>query len=271
MKKWDEILIDVSTLDNILTAIENNENTNPACKLIDYWKGRMGIAMIEEVKRTEKLPYGFVGGGWPKKATQVWEIIGERRGLRKAFLYIDSRDVGDAIYQTNTIIDNMIETEKIVIVDIGSGYGRLAIPFIYHYRGRITYIGIDYSPIGLLTAPQFVSQAIDANCRSWDSKDVNILNYDFVSLPAWRINELFGLGTIDINAFVSIHSFQEMERETVDYYVDIMDFLQKGSVFYSVNLWPEDEYVKSRWELIFNRAFPINRDGSYNEKMWRIK
>lgn len=268
MKKWNDITIDTSDLDDLLTTIKSKENYNPACKLIHYWKDRWGKKILDEVRETKKLPYGFVGDGWPKVSDQSLAIKLDILKFAGAFLEHNHRDVGDAIYQANVISEYFKKyKEHWYIVDFGSGYGRLAIPFIFKYRGQITYIGVDYSPSGLLIAPQFVNQAIDAKVRKWN-EDGDIKDYDFVSLPAWRLDELSKIG---VDAFISVHSMQEMDRETVDYYVNTMVNISNGdAIFYSINISPKDRYVPKSWELVFDRGFPVNRDGNYNERLFEI-
>jgi len=267
MKEWFDITIKKDDWDEIVKQVKHFENYNPACHLTSYWKERMSPQMWREVKKTNKLVYGWVGDGWPLKSNQDWAIEHDTNNFREAFLECNYRDVGDAIYQANKIDSLLSFNDRLYILDFGSGYGRLAIPFIYKYRKKITYIGIDYSPISLLIASQFVHQAIDAKCRAWN-EDGKIDEYDFISLPTWNLEEIFNY---KINVFVTIHSFQEMARECVDYYINLSTACAaENSIFYSINLWPENEYVKSDWKLLVNEAYPINRDGSFNQKIWRI-
>ena len=268
MKKWADIKIKTHDWIDIMEHVKTHENDNPACILGTYWKNRMTPKMWKEVEKTGRLVYGFVGDGWPIYSDQSKTWNYDKFNVSGAFLDIHSRDAGDAIYQSNFIMSYLPKNHQhLFIIDIGSGYGRLAIPFIHHYRNEITYIGVDYSPIGLLCAGQFVEQAIDAKVLHWNEKG-NFKDYNFVSLPAWRLNEL---ENIPINCSITVHSIQEMERVTVDYYINLIDKVSAtNALFYSVNLWPEDKYVKNNWSLMIDRPFPINRDGSYNEKLFRI-
>jgi len=267
MKKWSDIDIKIDDWDEITRQVKFYEGHNPACQLTSYWKERMSPQMWKEIKKTNRLIYGWVGDGWPLESSQNWAIkhdIGDFRGVFPEYNY---RDVGDAIYQANKIDSLLSYDGRLYILDFGSGYGRLAVPFIYKYQGKITYIGVDYSPISLLVASQFVHQAVDAKCRMWNESG-EMSEYDFISLPTWNLEEVFDC---KMNVFVTIHSFQEMTRECIDYYVDLSAICAaKNSIFYSVNLWPENEYVKSDWKLLVNEAYPINRDGSFNQKIWRI-
>lgn len=268
MKKWSDIEIKTHDWANIMEQVKAHENDNPACILGPYWKNRMTPKMWKKVEKTGRLVYGFVGDGWPQYSDQHYALSHDIFNLTPAFPEHHCRDIGDAIYQANTLIKYLPDNERLYIIDIGSGYGRLAIPFIYHYRGKITYIGIDYSPIGLLCAGQFVEQAVNAKVLYWNETG-NFNEYDFVSLPAWRLDEI---KNIPVNCSITVHSIQEMERVTVDYYIDLIDKISApDGLFYSINLWPEDKYVKDNWQPVFDRAFPINRDGAFNEKLFRVK
>jgi len=274
MKKWQAIVINTDDVDKLLTAIQDNKDKNPGCKLINYWQHRWGEKILNEVKETKRLPYGFVGDGWPKKTDQSWALKHDTYKLSKAFLEHDCRDIGDAIYQANIISEYLVNKKgHIYIVDFGSGYGRLAIPFIHKFRGMLTYIGIDYTACGLLIAPQFVEQAIDAKVKQWDDETNDYKSYDFVSLPAWNIHKLYA-DYLKVDAFISVHSIQEMQPETINFYVRIMpELCKKNAIFYSINIESEDKKIvlPSQYREVFSRPFPINRDGSYNEKLSKIK
>lgn len=282
MKDWREIKIDISKWEYLCHSVKDHENYNPACELIDYWKGRMTPQMIKEVKETGKLAYGFVGGGFPRCETnQDYAIRNDKNNLRLAFpdSNWNCRDIGDSIYQANLLIDKIkefnINIKMVRVVDIGSGYGRLAIPFLYYFQNNINYFGIDYSPIGLLSASEFLPQVTTADICKWDIILPDYTNYGFISLPAWKIKKLEGY---KFNLFTSVHSLQEMSEETTDYYFKFIEYhADKNAIFYSVNIChsrtrkPDDIRVPSHWELILDEPYPINRDGSFNQKIWKIK
>jgi hypothetical protein len=263
MKNWHDVTIDLSDVDEIERLVLEYEGYNSACNLIDYWKKRMYYKMMPELKQNNKLVYGFVGDGWPIKSDQTSALRYDKLKLRNAFDDINYRDVGDAIYQANKIISMIPSTqEKIYIMDIGSGYGRLAVPFLHHFKDRICYIGVDYSVMGLLVSPQFISQTTDVKVRYYNN-DTNIEDFQYVSLPAWKLKDI---EHIRFNTFITIHSFQEMSIESINFYVNFAkNHAVNGSIFYSVNLPPE---YKLDWKLLSNAAYPINRDGSYNEKIY---
>ena len=274
MKDWREIKIDTSKWEYLCHAVKDHENYNPACELIDYWKGRMTPQMIAEVKKTGKLAYGFVGDGFPRcNINQDYVIRNDKFNLRMAFP--DSnwhcRDIGDSIFQANLLIDKLESSKEIKVADIGSGYGRLAIPFIYMFGKALNYFGIDYSPIGLLSASEFIPQVTCARVLKWsDNYPIsNFMDYEFISLPAWRIKVLEGW---KFNLFTSIHSMQEMTESTIQYYLKFINYhAAENALFYSINLPPADNLQLKGWKLELDEAYPINRDGSYRQKLYRKK
>jgi len=256
--KFENIKIDTGGLKKIEEEVYENRMSNQACFLIDYWKERMKGKIDNQLKSSKSLPYGYVGDGWPiKTSDQTFALENDRLGAKLGYDIIDwdTRDVGDAIYQTNVTSEILIKEgiQNPVIVDIGVGYGRLVPGFYSVWKDKMKYLGIDYTPLSILISSQFVKQMIPEE-----------INYR--TIPTWKISQIE-----KVNLFISIHSFQEMRIETVDFYIDfISSHCSDKCFFYSVNLWPE-KYAKPTWELIFDRPFPINRDGSYFEKIWRIK
>lgn len=250
------ITIDPTGYQAILEAVTAHDGINPACRLVPYWRDRMSPKMVEAVQGDQRLPYGFVGDGWPQTSDQSWALEHDALNLKWAFHPDDwhTRDVGDAIYQANLLIPEMRQRnpEHTVVADIGAGYGRFGIPFVSWAR----YLAIDYSPIGLLTAPQVIEQVTG--------------RVFFDSIPAWR------LGTIpsgSVTLFVSIHSFQEMESESIAYYVQWMQrTAAPRALFYSVNL-DESAWVPmipESWPLVWDMDCPINRDGVFRQRLWEV-
>ncbi len=273
MKAFRDITISIDGL-KIIEEEWCKHNSIPECSLVNYWSNRMNLQIIEGARMTGRLVYGYVGDGWPGHINQDHALGRDSRNLKEAFVGdLHCRDIGDAIYQANTILDVMKTVlHKVHVMDFGSGYGRLAIPFIYFYRKKgILYVGVDAVPISLIIAPQFVEQAIDAKVVGWDEQTKNLKNFQFVSLPSWRMDEV---KQEKFHVFITIHSFQEMTRETIDFYVNFAhNHAYEDAIFYSINLTPKDQYVPDSWELISDIPYPIkeNRDGPFREKLWRIQ
>jgi SAM-dependent methyltransferase len=260
MKRLSEIVVNSEKLDFLIEMAQKKADFNPACTLSDYWKGRMNVQVREIIRKNDiGIPYGYVGDGFPIKSNQDYARKMDKYGLFDAFHPDDwdTRDVGDAVYQATVLLQYFQGRKNITIVDIGAGYGRLAIPFMYYgekYGVRVAYYGVDYVPESLLIAPQFVEQM------------GNGTSLHYMPVPAWGVDLIRGL---NVDIYISIHSFQEMTTKAVLFYIDLID-VQEGALLYSINLWPHG-YWKASWELVFDRDFPINRDGSYNERLWKVK
>ena len=189
MKSFRDIEISIEGLERIEAERQQHKN-DPVNSLVKYWLERMNKTIIGASRKYGKLSYGYVGDGWPFHSNQDYALEHDVRNLREAFIgELHFRDIGDAIYQANTIL-NIMPEDKRFIMDIGSGYGRLAIPFIYNWRqsngGGSTYVGVDAVPISLIIAPQFVAQTIDAYVRSHlQGIKLPVYEYEFVSLPSW--------------------------------------------------------------------------------------
>lgn len=263
MLPWAEVKIDTKALPALIDAVRKHEGDNPACVMSTYWGERRGPQMLSQLANNHSLPVGFVGNGWPEQwRSQEWAVEQDRHDLHKLFTPNDlhTRDAGDAIYQAGHLFD-LYGFSRFRVVDLGSGYGRLG--FLLIQKGA-HYIGVDYTPIGLLTAPQFLKQVTDKQIGDWST---DWASFDGASLPAWRVDEI---PTKSVDAFVSVHSFQEMGRSTVDFYIDwVKSRAADQAVLYSVNL-DEPDYVPDSWELIFERPYPINRDGDFMERMWQV-
>ena len=269
MKRWSDIKIDTSRYQEILNAVDLYKDSNPACNLISYWSERRGPEIEKMVLEKEVLMPGYVGSGWPEVKDQTWVLDNDTFHLRGSFPEHHFRDVGDAIYQANRMLAYNSRIES--VMDFGSGYGRLAVPFLFW--GVPKYYGVDYVPISLLIAPQFVEQATGRRIlHSLDIYEIllSARPYDFISVPAWALNHFGEDDYFDV--FISVHSFQEMTREAVQFYCDFATAHSKqGSLFYSINIMDYEYICEGEWDIISDVGYPINRDGHYNETIWRRK
>lgn len=299
---WSEIYIDTSTLDEVEAEVRHHEGDNPACSLGPYWKNRRGPEMLERVRRTGRLPEGFVGSGWPEWQDQSAVLANDPLGLQRYFHRDDlhTRDVGDAIWQGTRLIEELERRwpgMSHCVIDIGAGSGRLAIPLLWHLSSRMTYVAVDFSPIGLLVAPQFLLQTTPAHVmrsllgpephmhslfyppQSWKTdygSRATCVGGDAVCVPAWLLPSfLCQPSFLDQHrvSFVSIHSLQEMEPAAIDFYFEwASSRALPGAIFYSINLHDEIilPRVPSSWRLVSERSGLPNRDGVFVERIWEI-
>jgi len=280
MKSWDQVRIGTTTLNQIEKMVFKNVDKNPACKFISYWDGNEGElkSMSREIKsslfNSGQLPYGYVGDGWPYRKDQSWVIPYDWLSIMGNFSEQDfnTRDVGDTIYQTNILEEYFKEEKHLAVMDFGSGYGRLAVGFIFgsaKLAQNLTYFGVDYVPVSLLIAPQFVYQTTLANSDGLFFRRNHGNGRFFHSVPAWEIEEI----RVPIDLFITVHSFQEMTLEACKYYIEVAEKLKsKNAMFYSVNIEGKHNWVPKSWEGVFVHEYPsVNRDGMFYEKLWRMK
>lgn len=261
MKPWRDIRIDTTSQLALQEAVVAHMGDNLACKLSYYWRSRRSPSMLARLDTSPSLPMGFVGNGWPEFWDQSWAIKNDRHDVAALYHSSDlhTRDVGDTIYQVGQLINIMGCT----VVDIGSGYGRLGYALLKKSGAR--YIGVDYSPIGLLVAPQFLRQTTGLPVVDWTAETVGFDRA--VSLPAWLLESI---PERSVDTFVSIHSFQEMEWGTIGYYIEWMSSrASEKAIFYSINMG-DAYYIPNSWELMIDQPYPINKDGGWQERLWKM-
>lgn len=276
MKNWSDIEIDNKDLILLHQIVKESIGINPACSLRSCWTDKMNHGIEKAANEKHRLGYGFVGDGFPVKKDQPFIPMIDKMNLSPAFPELNYRDVGDAIYQGNILLPLLDHSKRNYVVDFGSGYGRLALPFIWWAMKNdkpLTYIGVDFSPSGLLTAGQFVEQAVEGCVvKKWYDDVMPFDKANFVSLPAWRIHELT---KIKVDLFITVHSFQEMTDETIAFYIDISEQVKTlKSLFFSINYNTDFNKFEptKEWQKIFDRPYFLteNRDGSFNEVLWRM-
>ena len=285
-RPWSSIAIDPTAWPEICAAVEAHAGENDACRLGSYWRERMSPTMARAIAGNGHLPYGFVGDGWPIRTDQAHVLRRDALGLSMFYHPDDlhTRDAGDAVEQGNWLIEEAlarVPVGRIVVADVGAGYGRLAVPFIGHLKERLVYLGIDYSPIGLLVAPQFIAQATHAadvfGFPTFEEHPFTVAEIPythtegtpwFYSLPAWRLDRV---RPRSVHVVAAIHSFQEMELRTVRWYLRWIEAVAApGAIVYSVNgddeAWLGD--VPKSWACVCDDMPVANRDGNYRARLW---
>lgn len=262
MKNWDEIIIDHSKWQDLVLLAEDKKNLNPLCCLNSTGYASIS-SMYTKLEETNKLPSGFIGEGYPH-VTKIFEILRkDDLTLRNAYENYQYRDVLEAIYQCNIILSNcnITKISTINILELGAGYGRLAMPFLYYLK-NCTYIGLDYSPLSLILASEFLPQVIDSRIRKWDNINP-IVDFDYISLPTWQMNVI---ENTHFNLFIAINMFRKITKEAKDYFISRM---KPESFFYFLGddtdfIIPEN--FKKIFEETNNYGF-----GYFTHKIWRVE
>jgi putative sugar O-methyltransferase len=110
------------------------------------------------------------------------------------------------------------------VLEIGGGYGTLG--EILLQGNDITYVDVDIPPVGFV-AGWYLQQVFGRDrVAAWDeTRDLTTIDLDTLDrsavLASWQLPQVTG----QVDLFVNVISFQEMEREVVENYVAHVDRL----------------------------------------------
>jgi len=128
---------------------------------------------------------------------------------------------------------NFRKDEKLVICDIGGGYGGLLRLLKYIYKNSCCIL-VELPETCLLASyflkKNFPKKKILLN-SDFSEKKQNFLDYDFVILPQSQIKNL---PNESVDLMINTSSLSEMDNKTQNFYVDQIERLTK-KYFYSVN------------------------------------
>lgn len=254
----NEIKLDVSTYAQIEDMVIQHANDNAGCDLHPHWiqSCRDDINRIQQTGKFEAL--NWLGDGFPKK-TLIEQPFADWSGFKQKFANIDTLDVQSGMYQfyqVANLIPNFYKLKRIKIIEVGGGYGRLAMFFLAHFGEACQYINIDYVPTSLCFSSQVIRQAFPM-LRVADALDLSELEQaNYVSLPAWEMNRL----TMGYNLGVNIHSFQEMTKPVFQFYIDFLTW--RCAFIYSVNNPHESTRSHQAYDYgplreIFRKPYPF--------------
>ncbi len=125
--------------------------------------------------------------------------------------------------------------QRLRVVEVGGGYGRLAETFLNVFEGQVSYLLVDSVPASLWFAYEYLRKAVP-NMRigfyfNGDGPDFE--KYDCYILPGWRLD------IVEICGFdlaVNIQSMQEMDQQNVDFYLNWFDkVLKQDGITYLAN------------------------------------
>lgn len=140
--------------------------------------------------------------------------------------------------------------EKIRVLEVGGGFGRLAEVLQRTYPGRVQHVLIDAVPSSLMYAEVYLKarfphlSVVYAQSESF----ADVAEADIVILPSWR-SDILPENLFDL--CVNIESFQEMDRVHVAYYYDYFNTRSKpDGLIYITN--SRDYVYKGPWETPAN-------------------
>lgn len=157
-------------------------------------------------------------------------------------------DLG-SILDVSTITSFLDPTiERLHILEVGGGYGRLAEVFLNMYeRGSVKYVLVDAVPASLMYSYLWLSDRFHDLHIGFHYRDdpFDMDRFDCYITPSWHFDVPTNRGNFD--CCVNIQSMQEMSQYHVDYYLSMFDeVIKDGSgVIYISN---ERDYVfQGQW------------------------
>ncbi|GEM_PF-5177436 len=252
---FSKIKFDIGKIEKITELVGKHYSYNPGCKLSGHWQ----TSLKRDVRQLKNKPtlraLNWVGDGYPKttrlKALEIdhyhfanlikqWNTLDVQSGVHQFY-------VMDAFLKARGI--TLGTQEKVTILEIGGGYGRMALFFLSLLGKRCRYINIDFVPTSLACSPQVIAQlfpdlsVVDAVQLETTPEILNTAHY--VALPAWHVPLL---DTEQFLAGINIHSFQEMEPETFAFYKELFaKHIKPGGLLYFVNNPPDSYGVGNRY------------------------
>ena len=236
------------------------------------WNKYLGIEEHKFVQNCSKnfLLRNYLSNYVFKKQLNLWEYFNSYRKNRK-FLntprhgnqigaFIDNKYFTTLASFSNEIIaNNLLEIiksqKKAVVTEIGAGYGQLA--YFLSKNRKICFIDVDIPETLSLAAYYLMKCFPQKKIYLYGEKDFNlknILKYDFIFLPHYKMNSLKNK---KIDLVINKNSFGEMYPKTVKAYIKIINectryfFHMNHSVF-------KNKFLKNKKGLLSNE-YPLSK------------
>jgi len=202
--------------DNIYARYDDNayqKKFSSSEKILDEWIGCTGMKIvdIETIKNYEDFlsKIDFLG---------LFETLKEQHDK----LDYKITDLGSII--DINLISGLIDPtiEKLNILEVGGGYGRLAETFLNVYEGQVKYVMLDSVPASLMFAYLYLKNNYpDLKIGFYYNDDEFEMNkFDLYIMPSWHFE---GLNNLDYDVSINIESMQEMLQFHVDYFMDLFN------------------------------------------------
>jgi len=108
------------------------------------------------------------------------------------------------------------------ILEVGGGYGRLAEAAFNIFGNSIRYVLVDSVPVSLYYAKKYL-ECVCPNIRVgsyYDGDPFDLEEFDCYVIPAWYFDQL---NKAKYDICINIESFQEMNQQHVDTYLQLFD------------------------------------------------
>jgi len=246
---FGKITLSPQSMAIIEPLVRENYGSNAGCILHEHWErsNRRDYERVLKKRHLEALHW--IGDGYPRK-TKFLNPHPDVAGLTRHFKNSDTLDVQSGLYQFYEIVNHcrtvgvdLLNLKSVKVIEIGGGYGRLALFFLAHFGARCHYVSVDFVPTSLAFAPQVIRQAFPAlrvseTLSLQSNTETSLTDFNFVSLPTWEIDKLPAQGYL---LGINIHSFQEMKKECFMFYIrELHRLLGTPSLLYTINNPPDN-------------------------------
>jgi putative sugar O-methyltransferase len=188
-------------------------------------------------------------------------------GLCGGDLLAQGRSCGWCKTDLGTLMDLNLTTaylptpgpERLNVIEVGGGYGRLAEAFLRIRPHAAHYLMVDAVPASLMYAYLYLRREFPGRrIGSFYAGDSYDPDFDCYVMPAWHTPNLAG-GQFDLA--VNIESMQEMDRHHIEYYLGLFDrvtvpagtiYISNARDYYYKGDWP----FPDRWEVLFLHNTP---------------
>jgi putative sugar O-methyltransferase len=180
-----------------------------------------------------------------------------------------SEDLCNSVLEYTSIVDAMPEPPRL-IVELGSGYGRLAWVFL-RAQPQVRYVLVDIAP-GLAIAQRYLTELFPERpafrFRHFDSYDEVAGELESAQLIFLTPNQLELIESLHADLFINVSSLHEMRREQIERYFELIaehchgffytkQWLRSVNPFDDLVVLREDYPVPAGWRAVFDRVHPV--------------
>ncbi len=180
-----------------------------------------------------------------------------------------SEDLCNSVIEYTSILDAVPSPPRLVI-ELGSGYGRLAWVFL-RAQENLRYVLVDIPP-GLAIAQRYLTELLPERkafrFRHFGSYGEVADEFESARIAFLTPNQLELIPSLHADLFINVSSLHEMRREQIEYYFQLIATHCDG--FFYTKQWEcsinpfddlvvrhEDYPVPSEWRALFDRVHPV--------------
>jgi hypothetical protein len=173
----------------------------------------------------------------------LWAANVSERNVAESMKVADLGSIMDLTFLSTYAFDPVRPITR--IVEVGGGYGRLAEAAFNVFGKSIRYVLVDSVPVSLYYSKKYLESVCpDVRVGSYYDGDKFDLNeFDCYIIPAWYFDEL---NQEKYDICINIESFQEMNQQHIDTYLQLFDRVSvDGAVIYVDNA--RDYIFRGNW------------------------